>query len=68
MRKVKYKIWEKDSNGKFILSEEKCGFFHQWGTRIEESRDSMCQETVAIVEDEKSNRIVFAIPELIQFI
>lgn len=69
MRKVKYWVWltaAQSHTGKSMLSDERIGYFHQWGSEINESLG--ISETVGIVEDEKTKGISKVYPHHIQFI
>ncbi len=71
MRKVKYQVWltaEQSPTGKRMLSPERTGFFHQWGLEIEDSGNTMCSQSIAIIEDENNNGVSTTYPHLVQFI
>lgn len=53
--------------GKHVESEQKHGFFHKWGTRIEEYDNGGCQETVAIIEN-SSGVVEITNPVLVKFL
>lgn len=71
MRKVKYQVWltpQQSPTGQRMLSDERIGFFHQWGLEIEDNGTTMCSQTVAIVEDEKNRGVSTTYPHLIAFV
>lgn len=71
MRKVKYQVWltpEQSTTGKRELSPERIGFFHKWGLDIEDNGETMCSQTIAIIEDEKNGGVSTTYPHLIEFI
>ena len=71
MRKVIYQVWltpQQSPTGKRMLSDERTGFFHQWGLEIEDNGETMCSQTVAIIEDEKTKGVSTTYPHLVAFV
>ncbi len=71
MRKVIYKVWltpQQSPAGKTMLSDERAGFFHQWGLEIEDNGETMCSQTMAIIEDEKTKGVLTTYPNLVTFV
>lgn len=71
MRKVIYQVWlnpPQSPTGKRMLSEERTGYFHQWGLEIEDNGQTICSQTVAIIEDEKTKGVSTTYPHLVAFV
>jgi len=71
MRRVKYQVWlspGQSPTGKRVLTDERMGFFHQWGSEIEYNGEQMCQQTIGIIEDMSTKGISTVYPYLIAFI
>ena len=71
MRKVIYQVLltsRESPTGKIMLSDERTGFFHQWGLEIKDNGETMCSQTVAIIEDEKTKGVSTTYPHLVAFV